>query len=136
MTGGLDICFSNIRENNMRDHLRVTGYLRIWQILGDPKSDPPIPPILPISRSTWWSGVKSGRYPKPVELSTRCTAWKVEDIRKPIAKLNDNNDQLCGDKALLLGCDINRSIKIYIIMSFYIIFDMDATSVGNKSDSI
>jgi len=44
----------------------------------------PVPdtaPIIPVSKSTWWAGVKAGRYPKPVKLSDRTTAWRVEDIR-------------------------------------------------------
>ena len=41
--------------------------------------------FVPVSRSTWWSGVKSGRYPAPVyHLGPRVTAWKVSDIRKLI----------------------------------------------------
>jgi hypothetical protein len=39
------------------------GFLRLSQILGDPKSDPPIPPIIPIKKSCWWQGVKTGRFP-------------------------------------------------------------------------
>lgn len=58
------------------------GYLRLKQIIGDPKASPPTPPIIPVSASTWWAGVKSGRFPKPVKLSPACTAWRVEDIRK------------------------------------------------------
>ena len=59
-----------------------TGYLRLRQIIGDPKARPPIPPIIPVSRSTWWAGVKSRRYPQPVRtLGLRITAWRVEDIR-------------------------------------------------------
>lgn len=27
-----------------------------------------------------WAGVKSGRYPKPVKLGPRITAWRAEDI--------------------------------------------------------
>lgn len=57
------------------------GLVRLKQIIGDPKANPPIPPVIPVSRSTWWQGVKDGRFPKPVKLSTRCTAWRVEDIR-------------------------------------------------------
>jgi predicted DNA-binding transcriptional regulator AlpA len=65
-----------------RNPLPETGYLRIHQIIGNPKADPPIPAIIPVSKSTWWSGVKSGRYPKPSRaLGTRITAWRVEDIR-------------------------------------------------------
>ena len=61
--------------------LPETGLLRVKQILGDPKSVPPVPPIIPVSRSGWWAGVKSGRYPKPVKLGPRTTAWRVSDIQ-------------------------------------------------------
>ena len=61
------------------------GFLRLSQIIGNPNKVPPIPPIIPISKSTWWAGVKSGRYPQPVRsLGTRITAWRVEDIRSII----------------------------------------------------
>jgi hypothetical protein len=58
------------------------GLLRLWQILGDRRRG--IPPIIPVSKSTWWAGVKTGKYPKPVKLSARCTCWRVDDIRKLI----------------------------------------------------
>jgi predicted DNA-binding transcriptional regulator AlpA len=64
--------------------LPETGFLRLRQIIGDKRSDPPIPAIIPVSKSTWWQGVKTGRYPKPVKLGERCTAWRVEDIRNLI----------------------------------------------------
>ena len=57
----------------------TTGFLRLAAILGP---DGPIP----VSKSTWWSGVRSGRYPKPVKLGPRITAWRVEDIRALIAR--------------------------------------------------
>jgi len=50
-----------------------TGLLRLAQILS------PIGPI-PVSRSTWWAGVKTGRYPKPMKLGPRITVWRAEDI--------------------------------------------------------
>lgn len=59
--------------------LPETGLLRITSVLA------PHGPI-PVSRSTWWAGVKSGRYPKPVKLGPRITAWRVEDIRALIEK--------------------------------------------------
>jgi len=37
------------------------GFLRLHQIIGNPKADPPIPALIPVSRSTWWAGVKDGR---------------------------------------------------------------------------
>lgn len=61
--------------------LNSTGFLRLSQIIGDSKANPPIPAIIPVSRSTWWAGVKSGRYPQPTRsLGVRITAWRVEDI--------------------------------------------------------
>ena len=61
--------------------LPETGFLRLPQIIGDPKADPPIPAIIPVKKSCWWDGVRSGRFPKPVKLGPRITAWRVEDIR-------------------------------------------------------
>lgn len=67
------------------NQLPETGFLRLPQIIGDPKAEPPIPAIIPIKKSCWWDGVKSGRFPKPVKLGPRVTAWRVEDIRALIA---------------------------------------------------
>lgn len=60
------------------------GFLRLKQILGDKKSG--VPPIIPVGRSTWWEGVKSGRYPQPLKLSPRVTVWRTEDIQKLIQR--------------------------------------------------
>jgi len=53
-------------------------FLRINQIIGD--KDRGIAPIIPISKSSWWEGVKSGRYPKPIKLGPRTTVWKYSEI--------------------------------------------------------
>jgi predicted DNA-binding transcriptional regulator AlpA len=58
----------------MFDDLPETGFVRLISIVA------PNGPI-PVSKSTWWAGVKSGRYPKPVKLGPRITAWRAEDIR-------------------------------------------------------
>jgi prophage regulatory protein len=50
------------------------GFVRLKSIIA------PVGPI-PVGKSTWWAGVKGGRYPKPVKLGPRITAWRVEDIR-------------------------------------------------------
>lgn len=68
----------------IRPQLPETGFLRLKQIVGDPKAEPPIPAILPISRTSFLNGVKSGKYPKAVKLGERTTAWRVEDIRELI----------------------------------------------------
>lgn len=58
-----------------------SGYLRLRHIIGDSKADPPIPPIIPVGKSTWWKWVREGRAPQPVKLSARVTVWHAEDIR-------------------------------------------------------
>ena len=70
---------------NQHHSLPEVGFLRLPQIIGDPKAQPPIPPIIPIKKSTWWAGVKTGRYPRAIKLSSRVTVWRVEDIRALIA---------------------------------------------------
>lgn len=64
--------------------LPETGFLRLRQILGDEGATPPIPPLIPVKKSTWWAGVKDGRFPRPVKLGPRTTVWRVEDIRRLI----------------------------------------------------
>jgi predicted DNA-binding transcriptional regulator AlpA len=54
-----------------------TGFLRLRQVLT----------VIPVGKTCWWEGVRSGRYPKGVKLSPRCTAWRVEDIRQLIKDL-------------------------------------------------
>ena len=57
------------------------GYLRLPQIIGNPKADPPIPAVIPVCASSWWAGVRTGKYPAPLKLGPRTTVWRVEDIR-------------------------------------------------------
>jgi predicted DNA-binding transcriptional regulator AlpA len=64
-----------------RDGLPKTGFVRLKSILG------PVGPI-PVSKSTWWAGVASGRFPTPVHLAPRITAWRVEDIRELIEQIS------------------------------------------------
>lgn len=59
--------------------LPETGLLRLSSILA------PAGPI-PVGKSTWWDGVKSGRFPQPVKLGPRVTAWRAEDIRALIER--------------------------------------------------
>jgi len=74
------------QEQTTMHTLPETGYLRLHQIVGDPKAEPPTPPLIPIGKSTWWEGVKTGRFPKPVKLGPCTTAWRVEDILALIAR--------------------------------------------------
>lgn len=45
--------------------------------------------ILPIGRSTWWAGVKAGRFPQPIKLGPRTTCWRKSDIQKLVEAKND-----------------------------------------------
>jgi prophage regulatory protein len=74
------------REQSDVHHLPETGFLRLRQIIGAPETEnrPPIPAVFPVCKSTWWEGVRSGRFPKPVKLGPKISAWRVEDIRKLI----------------------------------------------------
>jgi len=77
-----------------------TGYLRLSQIIGRraTASTPAIPALIPVSRSTWWAGVKEGRYPQPIRtLGLRITAWRVEDIRTLITHAGLPKDGASAD---------------------------------------
>ena len=58
-----------------------TGFLRLQQII-KPHG------VYPVSRSEWYDGVKNGKYPAPVKLGPRTSAWRVEQIRALIEDLN------------------------------------------------
>lgn len=74
--------------------LPETGFVRLAQIVGQ-KSDPSkykrkrseITGLLPISRTAFLNGVKSGKYPKPINLGERTVAWRVQDIRDLLKRL-------------------------------------------------
>ncbi len=59
------------------DKLPETGFLRLPTVLK----------YIPVSKTTWWNGVKSGRFPKSVKLGTGITVWKVEEIREYITNV-------------------------------------------------
>jgi len=49
---------------------------------------PQVLELIPIGKSTWWTGVKSGKFPKPIKLSPRITMWRERDIHALIEKGN------------------------------------------------
>ena len=59
------------------DQLPQTGFLRLPQVLA----------LIPVSKSSWYAGVGSGRFPAPVKLGPRTSAWTVESIRLAMAKI-------------------------------------------------
>lgn len=52
--------------------------------------------LLPISKSKFWEGVRTGLYPQPVKLGPRTTAWRLSDIN---ALIDNGVDCDGGDDA-------------------------------------
>ena len=64
---------------NNKDILPEIGFIRIGTVLK----------IIPVSKSTWWLGVKSGRFPKPVKFSPGVSMWSVKNIRNLVSKFEN-----------------------------------------------
>ena len=71
------------------NNLPETGFVRLPRIIGNRNTDPPIPALIPVSRSAWWAGIKKGLFPRPVKLGPRTTAWRVEDLRALIEQMGE-----------------------------------------------
>lgn len=54
---------------------------------------PVVVKVMGIGKTTWWVGVKEGRFPKPVKLGPRTAAWRVEDIRALIGSFADGTTE-------------------------------------------
>lgn len=65
-------------QSSPRPTLPETGFLRLADVLR----------FVPVCRTAWYNGVKSGLYPKPVPLGKRARAYRVEDVRALIDRLN------------------------------------------------
>ena len=65
----------------MADSINIpeTGFVRLSQILE----------VIPVGKSTWWLGVKSGRFPKAFHFGPRITVWRAEDIRALIEQYSN-----------------------------------------------
>ncbi|WP_436296117.1 helix-turn-helix transcriptional regulator [Variovorax sp. LjRoot175] len=62
------------------DKLSDDAFLRLTNLVRTP-SRPTEEFLLPFSASALWRMVSDGRFPKPIKLSERITAWRVRDIR-------------------------------------------------------
>lgn len=67
---------NKIKENKMNN---LTGFMRLPEVLE----------LIPISKSSWWLGIKNGRYPKAVKLGERTTAWRTADIQNLLNSFNE-----------------------------------------------
>lgn len=69
----------------VRNHpqsLPETGFVRLPQVLH----------VVPVGKSSWWAGVKSGRYPRAYKLGPKTTAWKAEDIHQLLEELSNGGE--------------------------------------------
>lgn len=64
----------------MQNQLPQTGFVRLHQILS----------VFPVSKSTWWAGCKTNRYPAPIKHG-RATFWKAEDIHALIESVKSGD---------------------------------------------
>lgn len=62
---------------------------------------------IPISKSTWWNGVKSGRFPQPTKLGPRTTCWKNSEI-----------DQVVVTEGYATGASIHEATGARVIVAF------------------
>ena len=68
------------QEGSQNHGFQLIGFLRLPQVLA----------LIPISKSAWWAGCKSGRYPKPIKLGLRTTVWRASDIAALLERLSKN----------------------------------------------
>lgn len=68
------------------DRIPSHGFLRLCHILGSPKKN--LRPIIPVSPSTWWAGIHSGRYPEGIKHGG-ATFWKAQDIEDLVRRIED-----------------------------------------------
>lgn len=66
----------------------TAGFLRLRQIIGTPERPGPVP----VSRATWYAWIKKGHAPAPVKIGPRAAAWRAEDVRAFVERLNDGGE--------------------------------------------
>lgn len=71
-----------------RAEIDPQSLLRLRQVLS----------LIPVSASTWWNGVRVGRFPRPVRLGPRTTAWRARDVLSLIDSLSSDG-HLAGVRA-------------------------------------
>lgn len=81
--------------------LPETGFLRLSQVLL----------LVPLSRTSWFEGVKAGRFPKPVKLGPRIAAYRAQDIAILIERLGSPGSGDPGDDQHLDSNPLKRKIS-------------------------
>lgn len=71
-----------VSNTSPEKELPETGFIRLKQVLN----------LIPISRASWFAGVRSGLFPKGYSLGPRTTAYRAEDIRALIESFPKSQD--------------------------------------------
>jgi len=66
----------------LNEHNTQQSFLRLPDVLR----------IIPVSKSAWWQGCKSGRFPRPIKLGPRTSAWRASDIAALVNRLNEEGE--------------------------------------------
>jgi predicted DNA-binding transcriptional regulator AlpA len=77
------------RASERRQALQETdprSLLRLRQVLA----------LIPVSASSWWLGVRSGRFPRPIKLGPHTTAWRACDVLDLIDSLSSTEHGATG----------------------------------------
>ena len=69
-----------MKTERINTPLPQEGFARLPQVLH----------VLGIGKTTFWEGIKTGRFPAPIKLGPRMSVWKVEDIRNLISRIAEN----------------------------------------------
>jgi len=67
--------------------MNQTEILELREIIGNRSSDPTSKGLFPVSRSTWYRGIRAGIYPRPIQLSPRRVGWHRLQIESLIRAL-------------------------------------------------
>ncbi len=76
----------SVSENNSSN-----SWLRLTDIIGDPKSDPPVPAMVPVSKSTIYRLVKARRFPAPIKPSPSISLWSNDAVKLALESWEQSN---------------------------------------------
>jgi len=62
-----------MRESHLSTKHPRDGFLRLHDIIGPGG-------LIPVSKSTWYKGIKDGIFPRGVKLTKRTTGWPAQEI--------------------------------------------------------
>lgn len=65
---------------DLRTQGTSTSNIRLYRL-------PQVLDRIPVSRSSWFAGIQSGRYPKGYSLGMRTTVWRSDEIDQIVTSL-------------------------------------------------